>query len=141
MNAEVWGPHFWFTFHTISMAYPIHANTVTQKKYYEFITNLPLFLPHPVIGNFFAKLLDEYPVAPYLNTRASFVKWLHFIHNKINNHLGKKEMSFYDYINLYNKYYEPKEKSKKQDNKWKKYYIEISICTLLLLIVFYCYKK
>ena len=46
MNPEVWGPHFWFTLHTMSMTYPIHPNTVTKKKYYEFITNLPIFLPN-----------------------------------------------------------------------------------------------
>ena len=141
MNPDVWGPPFWFTLHTISMKYPLHPNTVTKKKYYEFITNLPLFLPHPEIGNHFAVLLDEYPVEPYLSSRMSFIRWVHFIHNKINGYLGKKELTFYDFLNSYNKLYEPKDIINKKRNMWKKRYIEISIIIALVVIVFYCYKK
>ena len=45
LDPKVWGPHYWFFLHTLVMTYPHHPNTVTKKKYYEFIQNLPLFLP------------------------------------------------------------------------------------------------
>lgn len=141
MNPDVWGPPFWFTLHTISMTYPLHPNNVTKKKYYELVTNLPLFLPHHKIGNHFAALLDEYPIQPYLSSRLSFMKWVHFMHNKINSYLGKKELSLYDFIDSYNKMYEPKDITDKKKNMLKKRYIEISIIGALVLIVFYCYKK
>ena len=141
MNPEVWGPSFWFTLHTISMTFPLHPTTVTKKKYYEFITNLPLFLPHSGIGNHFAKLLDDYPIEPYLSSRLSFMKWVHFIHNKINSYLGKKDISFSDFLSAYQKQYEPKDITLKKENKSKKRYIEISITIALVLIVLYCFKK
>jgi len=141
MNAEVWGPYFWFTLHTISMNYPINPNTVTKKKYYEFIANLPLFLPHPAIGNHFAKLLDEYPVEPYLSSRLSFMKWVHFIHNNINGYLGKKAIAFDVFLEEYYKHYEPKDITDKKQNIWKKRYIEIGIVITLIIAIFYGYKK
>ena len=141
MNPEVWGPHFWFTLHTMSMTYPIHPNSVTKKKYYEFITNLPIFIPNADIGNHFAKLLDEYPVEPYLSSRMSFIKWIHFIHNKINVSLGKPDMPFYKFLEWYHKQYIPKDIIDKEKTQWNKRYIEISIIVILILLVCYCWKK
>ena len=141
MNPEVWGPHFWFTLHTMSMTYPIHPNTVTKKKYYEFITNLPIFLPNSDIGNHFAKLLDEYPVEPYLSSRISFIKWIHFIHNKINVSLGKPDIPFYDFLEWYHKQYIPKDLSDKEKKLLNKKYIEMAVIVILILAVCYCWKK
>jgi hypothetical protein len=83
-DPTVWGPHFWFFLHTIAMAYPHHPNSVSKKKYYELIMNIPLFIPIESMGNDFSKLLDEYPVTAYLDSRDSLIRWMHFIHNKIN---------------------------------------------------------
>ena len=141
MNPEVWGPHFWFTLHTMSMTYPIHPNTVTKKKYYEFITNLPIFLPNSDIGNYFAKLLDEYPLEPYLSSRMSFIKWTHFIHNKINVSLCKLEIPFNEFLEWYHKQYIPQDIVDKEKSVWNKRYIEISVMLLLILLVCYCWKK
>ena len=141
MNPEVWGPPFWFTLHTMSMTYPVHPNTVTKKKYYEFITNLPIFIPNADIGNHFAKLLDEYPVEPYLSSRMSFIKWIHFIHNKINVSLGKPDIPFYKFLEWYHKQYIPKDITDKEKTQWNKRYIEISIIVILILLVCYCWKK
>ena len=91
LNPRVWGPHYWFTLHTIARSYPQYPNDVTRKKYYALIQNLPLFIPVPDIGNQFAELLDKYPVTPYLDSRQSFVRWMHFIHNKVRTATGAPE--------------------------------------------------
>ena len=90
---EIWGPHYWFFLHTIAESYPLHPTSVTKKKYYDLMINFPLFIPNEDIGNKFSQLLDKYPVAPYLDSRESFVRWMHFIHNKLNIQLGKEELS------------------------------------------------
>ena len=82
-NPEVWGPHYWFVLHTIAETYPKVCNQVTKRKYYDFIMNIPMFVPDSEIGNYFSNLLDKYPVTPYLDTRESFKRWMNFIHNKI----------------------------------------------------------
>ena len=93
LNPEVWGPFYWFVLHTIALTYPANPNEVIKKKYYDFIHNLPLFLPVSTIGNQFSVLLDKFPVTPYLDSQPSFVKWMHFIHNKINETLNKHEIN------------------------------------------------
>jgi hypothetical protein len=81
---EVWGPHYWFFLHTIAHSYPENPNSVTKRKYYDLINNMPLFIPVPKMGDEFSKMLDKYPVSPYLDHRDSFIRWVHFIHNKLN---------------------------------------------------------
>ena len=116
LDPKVWGPHYWFFLHTLAMTYPHHPNTVTKKKYYEFIQNLPLFLPVEEISGEFSKLIDKYPVTPYLDNRDSFVRWMHFIHNKINEKLEKPQISLNDFfIKYYDEY-------KSEDDKINQYY-------------------
>jgi hypothetical protein len=141
MNPEVWGPHYWFFLFTIAMNYPQRPTTVTKKKYYEFIQNFPLFIPSEKIGNNFAKLLDKYPVTPYLDSRMEFMKWTHFMHNKINEHLDKQEVDFYDALELYYKHYEPKDMVEKKRAHLRRRNIDISILVIMSLLVMYCIKK
>ena len=88
-DPDVWGPHYWFFMHTIAHSYPESPNAVTKRKYYDLIQNMPLFIPVSDIGNKFSSLLDKYPVTPYLDSRESFIRWVHFVHNKVNVSLGK----------------------------------------------------
>ena len=92
-DPDVWGPHYWFFLHTIAESYPEHPNETIKRKYYDLIQNMPIFIPVIEIGNKFSNLLDKYPITPYLCSRESFVRWVHFIHNKINVLLNKKEIS------------------------------------------------
>ena len=32
LDPEVWGPHYWFTLHTIALNYPLYPNDVSKKK-------------------------------------------------------------------------------------------------------------
>jgi hypothetical protein len=102
---HVWGPHYWFFLHTIAESYPITPNSITKKKYYDFVQNIPMFLPVEEISTYFSKLLNDYPVQPYLDNRESFIKWFWFIHNKINEKLEKPVISLKDfYIQYYEQY-------------------------------------
>jgi len=111
LNANVWGKHYWFFLHTTAYNYPDFPNAVTKRKYYDLISNLPLFIPDEEMGNRFATLLDKYPVTPYLDNRDSFIRWCWFIHNKINNILGKEEIDLYESITRYMDEYKPIKKS------------------------------
>ena len=134
---STWGPHYWFFLMTLALSYPDNVNAVTKRKYYDFITNLPIFIPNAEIGNKFSHLLDKYPVSPYLDNRDSFVKWVHFIHNKINNLLGKEEISYNAALESYFAEYRPKPIYLSEKIKWKKFAIVgvfIFICLLLIYI-------
>ena len=141
LDPKVWGPHYWFFLHTLAMTYPHHPNAITKKKYYEFIQNLPLFLPVEEISGKFSKLLDKYPVAPYLDNRDSFVRWFHFIHNKINEELEIPQISLNDFfIKYYNEYKSSNEKLTEY-LKIKQKIIYFCIIITIISLIYYFYDK
>lgn len=141
LDPNIWGPHFWFFLHTIAMSYPHHPNEVTKKKYYEFISNLPLFIPVEAIGSDFLKILDDYPVTAYLDNRDSFIRWMHFVHNKINEKLEKPKITLNEFYMRYYEEYKPKDLKMKEYYRWR----EKVIYTLILLgatgVILYLYNK
>lgn len=133
LNPKIWIKYYKFCMITISLNYPKYPNDVTKKKYYDFINNIPLLFPNNPLGNNFIKYLDKFPVTPYLDSRKSFIKWVHFINNKINIDLKLKEETLEDSLkNYYDKYKEPK----KEENKIKKYVVITIFWTLLVILVF-----
>ena len=114
-NPNIWGPPFWFTLHTICQHYPTYPNSVIKKKYYDFLSNIPLFLPNEPIGDKFAELLDKYPLSPYLESKNKLCKWIHFIHNQINIRTNKPPMPYHEYSALYESYYITKTPTKKSN--------------------------
>jgi hypothetical protein len=141
LDPKVWGPHYWFFLHTVAMTYPHHPNAVTKKKYYEFVQNIPIFIPVEEISKEFEKLIEVYPITPYLDNRDSFVRWMHFIHNKINEKLEKKPITLNEFfVQYYNQY-------KSQNEKMAEYYklkeklIYGLILVSILATIYYLYDK
>ena len=141
LDPDVWGPHYWFFLHTLAISYPIKPNDVTKKKYYTFIHNLPLFIPVNEIGNSFSKLLDKYPVKPYLDSRKSFITWMHFIHNKINVLCNKDEITLDEAMEQYYNNYKPKQNKNIEEKKQREKFIFMGIMFLLIVISIYFYNK
>lgn len=136
-DPKVWGPSYWFFLDNLAFNYSSHPNDIIKKKYYDFIQNLPLFIPHYKISNEFQELLNLYPVKSYLDDKKSLIKWVNFIHNKINIKLEKPQMSIENYyINYYKKYTYPT-----RTNKIKKYISYIVLISLLILIATIYYNK
>lgn len=144
MNSEkfdpgVWGPHYWFFLQTVAHTYPQTPNSVTKRKYYDFIQNLPLFIPNPDIGDRFSSLLDQFPVSPYLDSRDSFIRWVHFIHNKLNVILGKEEITLFAALDNYRAQYLPRHIKISERYHIRKEYIVafITVICLILIGIFY----
>jgi hypothetical protein len=108
-DAEVWGPHYWFFLHSVAHTYPEVPNAVTKRKYYDLIQNMPLFLPDAEMGNRFSALLDAFPVSPYLDSRDSFIHWVHFMHNRVRRSLGQDELTLAEGIDAFMDHFKPKE--------------------------------
>ena len=130
---EVWGPHYWFFLQTIAHTYPLTPNAVTKRKYYDLIQNFPLFIPNPEIGDNFIALLDRYPITPYLDNRDSFIRWIHFIHNRINRILGKEEITLFEALDDYKALYRPKQVKLSERFHLRKEYV-IAFFTVLCFI-------
>ena len=141
LDANVWGPHYWFFIHTIAISYPSRPNAVTKKKYYDFIQNLPLFIPIESIATSFEKLLDEYPVSPYLDSRDSFIRWTHFVHNKINEKLEKPKITLAQFYEKYYEEYKPKEIKYKEYYKLRSKIIYLFIIICFVVLISYLYNQ
>lgn len=137
LNPLVWGPIYWNFLHHIAWSYPENPNKVTKRKYYDLIQNFPLFIPDQEMGNHFAELLDRHPVSPYLDSRASFIRWTHYIHNKVNVYLGKDEISFLAGLEQFKGQYKPKYVKLMENFHIQKHYIYAVFIILAAIFIYY----
>jgi hypothetical protein len=141
LDPTVWGPHMWFFLNTIAITYPLRPNAVTKKKYYDFIQNLPMFIPIEHMSGEFSKLLDEYPVQPYLDKRETLIRWVWFIHNKINQKLEKPQITLKQfYVNYYEEY-KPKNVKLMEYYKLKSRFFYLLIILGFAGLIYYLYDK
>ena len=139
-DPTVWGPHYWFFLHTVAESYPEHPNEVIKRKYYDLIQNMPLFIPISEIGDKFSSLLDKYPVTPYLCSKKSFVRWMHFIHNKVNVRLGKPEISLSEAMTNYRAAYKPRPVYLAERINMRKHYVHAILICILLVSIYIWYE-
>lgn len=146
--ADIWGPHYWFVFHTLCYAYPERPNKIAKKKMYDFVQNIPFIIPHLGISDYFTKILDKYPVSSYLDNRKDLMKWFHFIHNEINRSIGKDQISFDESMRQYIEYIE-KNKIKSNDTNHlyiRRFVLEyktpivFSIIIIIGILIYFLYK-
>jgi Erv1 / Alr family len=141
LDARVWGPHFWYFLHTASLCYPHHPSPSDKRQYYNLIQNLPLFMPSSDIGKSFGRLLDLYPVTPFLDTRESFVRWVHFIHNKVNQELDKPIISIEEFYKSYYDAYKPLRLISKEQKRINTILKHLLLCACLVVVIFYLNNK
>ena len=86
-------------------------------------------------------MLDKYPVKPYLDSRKSFITWMHFIHNKINILCNKDEITLDEAMEQYYNNYKPKQNKNIEEKKQREKVIFMGIIFLLIVISIYFYNK
>jgi len=119
------------------MTYPLHPNDGVKKKYYDFVQNLPLFLPNAEMVTTFRQMLDTYPVSPYLDSRDSLVRWMHFIHNRMNKKLGQRQVSMTKFYENYYDNYKPRDVKYLEYAKTKRHVLyALLVCALFVGIYF-----
>ena len=137
LDPEIWLPQFWFFLYTVAHRYPVFPNAVTKRKYYDFIQNLPLFIPHPPIQKIMIQLLDSFPVTPYLDNQDSFTYWVHFMQNKMHQSLGKEEYTLAEHLDKYYDSYLPKTYTLSQQFGVQKHHITYGLivtCAIFILL-------
>ena len=139
-DPTVWGPHYWFFLHTVAESYPEYPNEVIKRKYYDLIQNMPLFIPISEIGDKFSSILDKYPVTPYLCSKRSFVRWMHFIHNKFNVLLGKPDIYLPKALEKYRNEYKPKPVYISEKLNLKKHYIHLVLILICAFLIYVYYE-
>lgn len=97
---HIWGPIFWSTLHIASLGYadePTERQRKNAKAFYESLVDM---LPCPVCRKHYEVNLEEMPLDEALNNRMSLVKWVFDMHNRVNVQLGKKTITFNEFVDV-----------------------------------------
>ncbi len=140
-DAKIWGPHYWFFMMSVAMTYSDYPNDIVKRKYYDFYMNLPLFIPDKEMAKNLLAMLDSYPITPYLSSKDSLLRWVVFIHNKINTMIGKPNLSVDEAIRNYMNEYLPKPLYLHQEMKIKRYYIHVAFIMMCLFVIYWNLDK
>jgi hypothetical protein len=97
-------------------------------------------MPDSRMGNKFSGLLDKYPITPYLDSRDSFIKWVHFIHNRVNKITNKAEISLSQSLKEYYYNYKPKAIKIQEELKYRQKLVFFLILVGGIGGVYYLYK-
>ena len=118
MSPKIWGPHAWFTLHSISMALPNKVPKETQKDILDFMRSFGGLIPcNTCKVNYKRHLSKELPpLKDNVQTRELFAKWLIDLHNVVNREIGKPEMSYEAVVEKYDKIYNKKEETSSINN-------------------------
>ena len=108
MNQNIWGPHLWFSLHTISFNYPINPTEDDKNNYYNYFNSLKEVIPCSICKKNYIRHLNEHPIKNYLNNRKSLVYWVIDMHNMVNVEIGKKIFSYDKVIKKYEDVYKKK---------------------------------
>jgi len=118
MNQNIWGPHLWFSLHTISFAYPIKPSSEDKNNYKNFFINLENVIPCSVCKKNYKRHLKEHPIDNFLENRKLLVYWVIDMHNMVNGEIGKKILSYDTVIKKYEDVYKKKIIFEKKNNKY-----------------------
>jgi hypothetical protein len=115
MNQNIWGPHLWFSLHTISFNYPLEPSIEDKNNYKNFFLNLENVIPCSICKKNYKRHLKEHPIQDYLDNRKSMVYWVIDMHNMVNAEIGKKILSYDIVIKKYEDAYKKKIKLNDED--------------------------
>tara|TARA_B100000963_G_C22370075_1_gene555499 strand:+ start:56 stop:523 length:468 start_codon:yes stop_codon:yes gene_type:complete len=145
MDNKIWGPYFWFTLHTITLAYPDNPTYHDKRRYNDFFVSVQYILPCPKCREHYKQHLDNFPISISLDNKESLVIWLFNLHNQVNISLKKPIMEYEAFKEKYRKIYNPTiiEKIDTPENDFKnaKIIIFIIFITIVLGYVYYTYYK
>ena len=134
MNQNIWGPHYWFFLHTISLNYPVKPTQKDKENYKIFFHSLQHVLPCSVCRKHLRRNLKEYPIR--LNSKRELVEWLIDLHNEVNALTGKGRMSYNQVIDLYEKRLNMKIDLEKDINKELNILSKIIIIVIIAILIF-----
>lgn len=87
--------------HIVTMAYPDSPTYAEKRAAKEFFQSMTYLLPCPVCREHFTEVLQGLPVTSWLDNRTSLVDWLWQVHNRVNQRLGKREITQAEFFNRY----------------------------------------
>ena len=105
MDPNIWGPPAWSFLHSITLAYPDNPTEIDKQIHIEFFNSLKNILPCDKCKNHYSNTLETYPIENHLENKESLFRWLVDVHNRVNINNNKREYSYDEVTELYEKMY------------------------------------
>lgn len=144
MNQKVWGPHMWFSLHSITFTYPFSPSNEDKEMIIEFFTSLKTILPCITCQLNYTKNLQDLPIQT--GNRKQLVHWLIDLHNKVNIETGKATISYDTAIRYYEQKYgcriyldqEEQDKNLTNNCMLDQYHYNWIYITFIVILLFIC---
>lgn len=104
MNTEVWGPAGWLFLHSVALGYP---GPTARESYKQFFTSLGDVLPCPHCQNHYKDHINQGELDKALGSKQGLFEWSVDIHNKVNQSLGKRELTYLQALKALDAKYTP----------------------------------
>lgn len=105
MDTKIWGPFQWTFVSLCALNYPEQNPTANQKEIAKtYLRSLMEILPCRFCRDSSLEYIKDLPPEPFLNDRAGFCYWVYRFHMKVNEKLGKSNITFKQFIAKYEKY-------------------------------------
>ena len=140
MEPEIWGPHAWQFLHSITLSYPDNPTLEDKNNHAQFFNSIQNILPCQSCRDHYTQNLQALPIEQHLDNKESLFRWLVDIHNRVNVTNNKREYSYDEVTELYEKMYSKSgdtSGSKLIGNKW----LFILLIILLIILGIYHYRK
>ena len=140
MEPEIWGPHAWQFLHSITLSYPDNPTLEDKNNHAQFFNSIQNILPCQKCKDHYTQNLHILPIEQHLDNKESLFRWSVDLHNRVNVINNKREYSYDEVTELYEKMYDKSEKSigsKLIGNKW----LFIFLIILLIILGIYHHNK
>ena len=140
MDPEIWGPHAWQFLHSITLSYPDNPTLEDKNNHAQFFNSIQNILPCQNCKDHYTQNLHILPIEQHLDNKESLFRWSVDLHNRVNVINNKREYSYDEVTELYEKMYDKSEKSigsKLIGNKWLFIFL---IILLIILGIYHHYK-
>lgn len=147
MDPKIWGPYFWFSLHTVTLAYPNVPTYDERRHYNDFFVSLQNVLPCKLCREHYKKHLQQFPISVHLNNKEDIVRWCFNLHNRVNRSLGYEDFTYEEFREKYRKIYAPTVIEKiinpEHLKKYRKHKIIVLVVSLIIIftLIYYYYRK
>ena len=137
MEPEIWGPHAWQFLHSITLSYPDNPTLEDKNNHAQFFNSIQNILPCQKCKDHYTQNLHILPIEQHLDNKESLFRWLVDVHNRVNVMNNKREYSYDEVTELYEKMYDKSNGIRLIGNKWLFIFL---IILLIILGIYYHYK-
>jgi hypothetical protein len=122
----------------ICFYYSNKPNDTLKKKYYDVLSNIPVYYPNEFFTKEYLDLLNSNPVVSFLDSRDDLLHWCHFIETTILKRLGLPSQNYASWLMEYHQTYEkPYHCDNKEPGLYNEYVFYGIILAVLISIIKY----